>query len=389
MPVIANKDTRDLDFIKGNFGLWYNKYIPVCDEKSKDAFKPCGRNGDKEGAVAHYCDMYSRMKQNAGGLIDKKQNDQSAYLKSMEKAYTVLQFSAALSSRLITGLGQTHPCETSIVLDHTTGVPYIPASTMKGIVRLGCTVEIINDETYSGNEFYGNDKNGKFLKEERTPVRELFGYQDDAEEGKLTTSGGVIFLDAYPAAPPSLTTDIINPHYSKYYQEKVPPAENQDPVPVKFLAVEKGALFVFRMLVEPEYEKHIELLKKGIERALCSEGVGAKTATGYGRFSSLKWGTTQTGSGKSLSAGSVVSQQAPVEISEGDSVNAVVLGILPDKSGVQVKLPNNKNASISKNQLPAELKNEMKARFKEGSTVKVKIKKISGGNVQLEFEGFE
>jgi len=389
MPVTGNKDARDHDFLKGNFGLWYNKYIPLCDEGSKDAFKPCGRNGDKEGAVAYYCDMYGRLKQNAGTLIEKKQRDQSAYLKSMERRFAVLQFSAVLSSRLITGLGQSHPCETSIVLDHTTGVPYIPASTLKGIVRLGCTIEVINDDNYSSGEFYGEDKNGRFLREEKTPVRELFGYQDDSDDGKLTTSGGVVFLDAYPAEPPSITADIINPHYSKYYQEKIPPADNQDPVPVKFIAVEKGAVFVFRMLIENDSANHIELLKNGIERALYVEGIGAKTAAGYGRFSSIKWGEPQAGAGKSLSKGSAVLQEPTVEIKEGDSVKAAVLGVLADKSGIQVKLPNNQNASIGKKQLPGELKNDMKACFKEGAVVKVKVLKISSGSVQLEFQGFD
>ena len=290
IPVSKEICTDDTDFKKGNFGLWYNKYIPVSDSGGSDFCRPCDKRGlitgekDKpeSGPVQYYIKEYNNMKQNAGVLINKKHQNQIAYLRSVPGGCAVLELGALLSSRLITGLGQIHPNETSIVLDHTTGIPYIPASTLKGIVRLGCTVEIIKDPLYKGNEYYGKDKDGKvFLREEKTPVRKLFGYEDDDDnEDSLATSGGVIFLDAYPEDLPSLVGDIINPHYGEYYKEKKAPADNQAPVPVKFLAVEKGVKFIFRIIVKEECREHIELLKKGFEQALVTEGIGAKTATG-------------------------------------------------------------------------------------------------------------
>ncbi len=395
IPVSKEICTDDTDFKKGNFGLWYNKYIPVSDSGGDAFCRPCDKRGlitgEKDGPVQYYIKEYNNMKQNAGVLINKKHQNQIAYLRSVSGGCAVLELGALLSSRLITGLGQIHPNETSIVLDHTTGIPYIPASTLKGIVRLGCIVEIIKDPLYKGNEYYGKDKDGKvFLREEKTPVRKLFGYEDDDDnEDSLATSGGVIFLDAYPEDLPSLVGDIINPHYGEYYKEKKAPADNQAPVPVKFLAVEKGVKFIFRIVVKEECREHIELLKKGFEQALVTEGIGAKTATGYGRFKDVKWGDPGAVTEKTTFVAASPVKEAPVEIKEGDIVKGRVLEVLADKSGVKVMLPNNQKAIIGKKQLSNEYKNNMKTYFKEGKALTVKILEIGSGNARLEFQGFD
>jgi CRISPR-associated protein Cmr6 len=78
----------------------------------------------------------------------------------------------------------------------------------------------------------------------------------------------------------------MNPHYGDYYSDEngeTPPADYLDPTPIKFLTVSKGTKFTFRALV-PQDSNLFEPVKIAFENAIKDEGVGAKTAVGYGRF---------------------------------------------------------------------------------------------------------
>ncbi len=254
-----------------NFGLWYQKRVPVNNDFKASADK----SGKHEGAVDYYAGKYENtIKQfKIGDLLVTKHLAQITFIKTMKKSgYKSIVFTATLVSPLVIGIGQTHPSETSLTLDRNLGIPYIPASTLKGNVRLARIVDWIENNPQSVE-----GKNSIDEETEVTDLPKLFGTQKHR--------GQVVFLDAYPVTVPKLHLDIINPHYGEYYSEGKAPADYLEPKPIKFLTVKEKTEFVFRVLLspDPDSDKLLEILRKVLKNAL-EEGIGAKNAIGYGHF---------------------------------------------------------------------------------------------------------
>jgi CRISPR-associated protein Cmr6 len=169
----------------------------------------------------------------------------------LQKAgYECKKITASPQWRMVIGLGGEHPQETSMTLHHIYGIPYIPGSAIKGITRHWA--ESKNDPDFV----------------------EVFG--DESQEGN------VIFMDAFPKDNIELEVDIMNPHYPDYYTKQKPPTDYQNPNPIFFLTVGKNTKFTFYLL-----SKNRKLLDKTIswlKSALLEQGIGAKTAVGYGIF---------------------------------------------------------------------------------------------------------
>jgi len=116
------------------------------------------------------------------------------------------------------------------------------------------------------------------------------------------TGGGVAFYDALPVpgqTGPLVETDVMTPHYPKYYDSRggSPPSDDQDPRPVTFLSVAPDVTFrfAFRLRETPvlrEAMSRVEATGKEVRErvarwltgALAEQGAGAKTAAGYGYF---------------------------------------------------------------------------------------------------------
>jgi CRISPR-associated protein Cmr6 len=267
----VHKEIKDLinkeNYKNGNFGLWFYKFVEL-----NDKFK----TGDDD--VDDYKNRYDELKKDnnvVNSLIEKKHLYQYAFCKSKDKTHNFLTFRATLKSPLVTGVGNIHPCEVGMTFDHTIGIPYIPASSIKGIVRFAHTISLA-DEAYERGEVC---ESGYFDDEaDWTKVPLMFGTgKDNGRRGKI------VFLDAYPEKTPELEKDIMNPHYMPYYSENEPPGDYYDPKPIKFLTVAKGTKFIFRILVEKGSDVEEEV-SNALRNSLEKEGVGAKTAVGYGRF---------------------------------------------------------------------------------------------------------
>ncbi len=262
---------------KGNFGLWFNKFIELSEKDGK--YKP------ENNAIVYYKKKYDYLKNNASNLLKYKHLNQIKFCMEMDRIYEKITITARLVSPLIVGIGQTHPNEVGMTFDHTIGIPYIPASGIKGVVRLSYILAIILNESGTlKNEFKDEEK----ISLEKTDIPEIFGGDKSIGNKIETLKGNVIFLDAYPLNIPELYVDIMNPHYGDYYSDdknKKPPADYLNPNPIKFLAVAKGTEFIFRLLVLKSIDEKIkEKFKKAFERAIECEGIGAKTALGYGLF---------------------------------------------------------------------------------------------------------
>jgi len=191
----------------------------------------------------------------------------------------VRSFSFKTSWRLVQGLGMESVYEVSMTLHHVYGIPYIPATALKGVVRSWVIdrhfdskeENAIADKTFC--DWFGCPKNLESKK----------SYYAEARRGQL------VFFDAFPTHAPHIKPDVMNPHYSDYYQDgknEKPPADYYNPVPVYFLTVEATTFqFVFGARDNEVLEKQTiggKAIEDWTKDALCNHGIGAKTSVGYG-----------------------------------------------------------------------------------------------------------
>lgn len=166
------------------------------------------------------------------------------------------------------GLGHPSVYETSMTLHHIYGIPYIPASAIKGVVRSHIITECFGNDEKAEKAALKNDEFVLFF-------------------GNLKQQGKIIFFDAFPESEPKIKPDVMNVHYQDYYNGSKPPADYLSPNPIFFLTVTK-CKFSFFIGTKPKNQEvmNIEIGDKTIfqwlKDALTNHGIGAKTAVGYG-----------------------------------------------------------------------------------------------------------
>ncbi len=184
-------------------------------------------------------------------------------------------FAATLAWRMVVGLGGQSVLETDMTFDHVTGLPFIPGSALKGLARAYTEQE----------ERPAEDAPAAEQEAFKQMTERIFGMQERA--------GTVIFFDALPVPPSGhpagslhLVVDVMNPHFPDYYRDEAqkPPSNDQNPVPIYFLTIEKAT---FRFAVGPRVpgmENDAKQATQWLQAAIKHYGVGAKTAAGYGSF---------------------------------------------------------------------------------------------------------
>lgn len=246
-----------------NFSLCFNRMVNwKCNDSS---VKKDETNADTLAGIAIQHIAF------AENDLKKIQERQKSYIREMESTKTqTIEIYAETVSPFISGLGSGHPTETGMILDRNTGVPYLPASSIKGVLRLAYAVNMANGR-------------------KEIPSKELntyFGSMDDTD----VKQGQIVFLDAYPVNPPNIKVDIMNPHFSKYYKgENNMPLEKENLTPVKFLSVVENTVFCFRCVFfslkdTPIIPEDKQVIYKAFETAFTTIGFGGKTSIGYGRF---------------------------------------------------------------------------------------------------------
>lgn len=274
---IPQKQQHLLKSDKVNFSLYSPRMI-VWEKNKKGEFK-----FDSE-SMARLEEKSRSCFQNTDKLLKERNSKQAEYFKFLkEQKLNTFEFSVKLTSPFVTGLGSGHPTETGMILDRNTGVPYIPASSIKGVCLLAYAINIAKKGMA--------DEKGNITLEGMKKIEELFGTQD--ENAKEKKRGQLVFLDAFPDAIPKLTVDIMNPHFGRYYDgTNKQPVETESPVPIKFLTVKEGVVFTFRCYFLPLGEGKRESEKSDISEevnaifktAFETVGFGGKTSIGYGRF---------------------------------------------------------------------------------------------------------
>ncbi len=252
----------------GNAGLWYDKF---CSSWENAKFQKFRKEEWIKTVTNRHCGNSDELKQQRDRRWEMvaKLEGQNLCLKT--------------DSPFVTGLGREHPVENGFLWHHTLGVPYLPGSSVKGMVRAWI-------------EQWAGEKN----KEEKEEIDRIFGPKQPTEQPQV---GAVVFLDAIPLDKVRLKADIMTPHYGEYYQNKKRPEAPGDwisPVPIPFLAVKEDTTFHFAIVPRRQscletpagsgesrggHRSDCEIVIGWLKDALEWIGAGAKTAVGYGRMS--------------------------------------------------------------------------------------------------------
>ncbi|MCL5098284.1 MAG: type III-B CRISPR module RAMP protein Cmr6 [Candidatus Omnitrophica bacterium] len=186
----------------------------------------------------------------------------------------------ATDGRLLLHLGRGSVLENvGLYCDHTTGLPLIPGTALKGVLSTwACWEANLNPQA-------GFNTGGSFLAErnqfESSLALLVFG--DDTRVGSKNC-GEIIFVGGFPADPQNLPRpepDIVTPH---------PDNGRGRILPNLFLAWASNSIWEFIFYAKPGARMPDKLLLKTEEwliASLSSTGLGAKTAAGYGRFRPL------------------------------------------------------------------------------------------------------
>ncbi|MCX6578826.1 MAG: type III-B CRISPR module RAMP protein Cmr6 [Candidatus Aminicenantes bacterium] len=255
---------ENINVFSANIGwLYYKDYyhdIPFHSVKKKEEFKP----------------LFEVKNQAINSRQLSRYPDEVAALKLDYQTIQRFELTTEYPG-LVTGLGNPHEShqegeyKLGFYFDHTTGLPVIPGSSVKGVLR---------------SAFKKSPDYIKYLlenpPEKETPILDI---DIDQLEKEIFDGEGLspykrdIFLDAVIVAGGNmnqlfLAADFITPH----------PDEFKDPVPLQFLKVLPQVTFRFQFRLKNEGLISIEGKKSLFERILKDLGIGAKTNVGYGKF---------------------------------------------------------------------------------------------------------
>jgi CRISPR-associated protein Cmr6 len=257
-----------------NAGLWFTKYFNAWQQERNDwqPRRPKKIDNKDKGGKYTFLEGFTHSKVGQAKELEEYCNRIQGLVNSKSGEFKTLH----TVWRFVNGMGYSHPVENGFTWHHTLGVPYIPGSSLKGAIRI-----------YA--KFFADMDGDQSAHDEL--VKRLFGDE--------TTVGSLIFLDATPTRPAQLEMDIINVHYSKWYEgktytrlerigtpnQRIPPADWHSPVPNFFLSVAAHTPFQFGLLPRrPEDARDLQIGWTWLQETLQHFGVGAKTATGYGRM---------------------------------------------------------------------------------------------------------
>ena len=237
---------------RGNAGLWFDKF---CNTWSGEwSMSSAGGDGEspKLKWIRSVADPHSWVGQ--GSQVAESARRLMRLVTQKGGRWAVF----TTESRFVTGLGRSHPVENGFAWHPTLGTPFLPGSSIKGLVRAWAELEA--DPSPDPG------------------IREcLLG-----DEGH---SGRVAFLDAVPIGSVKLEADVMTPHYAGWSPDE-PPGDWRSPTPIPFLVTAAGAPFLFAIVPCHRSVSDGDLFAAWdwLSSALEWTGSGAKTSIGYGRF---------------------------------------------------------------------------------------------------------
>lgn len=257
---------------QANAGLWYTRFFNQYDHQWTVGDQAKGAwidtvSGKQQGNHIALSQMAERLAKLGAGLNAEVRDFKSDW-------------------HFATGLGMSHPVENGFTWHHTLGVPYLPASGVKGMLRGWVEAWMDHDSEAHKSAI----------------INRWFGAVEGEHGATESSAGQLIFFDALPTGPVMLVKDIMTPHMGKWYEKggeikseadyaDAAPADWHSPVPVPFLVVKSTN---FRCMIAPrltgdatqdaQARQDAKDAMAQLSLAMQWMGAGAKTAAGYGRF---------------------------------------------------------------------------------------------------------
>ncbi len=170
---------------------------------------------------------------------------------------------AEVQGRMAVGLGATSVLEVSICLHHTYGVPIIPGSALKGLAS-NFARRRLSDEEWGP---------------EGASFKALFG---DLTQAACVAFHDALWIPSEKDGKIPLELDVMTVHHPAYYTTRSSPpapADTDAPTPISFVTAH--GRYLIALEGPPLWaDAGLAILKL----ALLEEGIGAKTAAGYGRL---------------------------------------------------------------------------------------------------------
>jgi CRISPR-associated protein Cmr6 len=223
------------------------------------------------------------------GYFDYFNMSQQPYLKDKIQSFDL----KTTYPGLIIGSGYNHPSrgkteedfQNGFYFDHTTGMPVIPGSTVKGILK-AVFPKSKEDEAIKGEKI-------KYINGELEEI--ISGIQLTKDNWEAIFEKGNIFYDAYISDIPLISTtegikikgifaeDYITPHHPG---EKMGMFKN--PIPLRFLKIAPGVTFTFQFKLLDSCIDSNKLSAndklKLFNKIIMDFGIGAKRNVGYGNL---------------------------------------------------------------------------------------------------------
>ena len=212
-----------------------------------------GENGSKTNHIKRVCKLIPD---------DFYRNAYKRWRKATSDKQRFHQVRLVLENRLFIGLTGGGMLETGCAICHSYGTPYIPGSSIKGVVL-------------------AHAREGFDTAEGKAVCDELFG-APATENRPAGLSGLITFHDAWwvpDSAKHPLVQEVVTSHHPDYYGEdgKEPATDFDSPVPNAQVAVQGAFLFTIEGPVA-----WLPLAEDMLIAALSTHGIGAKTRAGYG-----------------------------------------------------------------------------------------------------------
>ncbi|MCI0421906.1 MAG: type III-B CRISPR module RAMP protein Cmr6 [Acidobacteria bacterium] len=265
-------------------GLVLDKFIYRCADQSF-----------VRGALQKLIETRSPLDQEYPALLAR-------WLQSLDALPNASQFRCTTAGPMTLHLARASALENAgICLHPLYGFVYLPGTGLKGMARAFAETIWLpaQDDKKTAwrtiEDVFGwalSKDRQEQLRDIQHPAEARHQDETDPQSPELkTSSGAIVFHDAWPEKPPELLLDIVNNHHRDYYQatdgdNECAPGDWETPNMVSFLAIGAENTFVFvvsawRQDTDPQL---VGLAREWLTGALCHLGAGSKTAAGYGSF---------------------------------------------------------------------------------------------------------
>jgi CRISPR-associated protein Cmr6 len=329
MPIAAVPEYLGNDFSQSSPGLRFGMYLQLWGMNQRTkllnwsthdiSYEVRGqqrqerevKNENKVSGLKQACAL-SKGDKDIGSALFQRQN----HIFSCLPSNNALRLQATAIAPFTTGLGNEHPLENGFAFLYPYGLPYLPGSGVKGVLR-AAVKELADGEWGTSDWEHSKDDLKRHQvhaqdDQEGNKGKHLFNASDidvlfgsEARDGKNHLRGVLSFWDVIPQIKgDSLMVEIMTPHQSHYYQQdakkgagSASPHDSGSPNPISFLTVPPQSEFAFHVVCDTARLEHLAhnlaenerwklLLKEAFNHAFEWLGFGAKTSVGYGAMAS-------------------------------------------------------------------------------------------------------